>query len=56
MSAKKEAEQLRDRSSVSQAAQQQLLMQLAAAEEALSSSRLTSTQLLQEGQRLEAEV
>lgn len=41
---------------MSQAAQQQLLVQLAQAEEALSSSRLTSTRLLQEGQRLEAEV
>lgn len=55
-SAKKEAEQLRERSSVSQAAQQQLLVQLAEAEEALSSSRLTSARLLQEGQRLEAQV
>jgi hypothetical protein len=54
--AKKEAEQLRERSSVSQAAQQQLLAQLAAAEEALSSSSLTSSRLLQEGQRLEAQV
>lgn len=55
-SARKEAEQLRERSSVSQAAQQQLLLQLAEAEGALSSSRLTSSRLLQEGQRLEAEV
>ena len=55
-SAKKEAEQLRERSSVSQTAQQQLLVQLAEAEEALSSSRLTSTRLLQEGRRLEAQV
>jgi hypothetical protein len=56
VSAKKEAEQLRERSSVSQTAQQQLLVQLAQAEEALSSSRLTSTRLLQEGRRLEAQV
>jgi hypothetical protein len=56
MTAKREAQQLKERSSVSQAAQQQLLVQLAEAEEALSSSRLTSSRLLHEGQRLEAEV
>lgn len=56
MAARREAEQLKERSSVSQAAQQQLLVQLAEAEEALSSSRLTSSRLLHEGQRLEAEV
>jgi hypothetical protein len=54
--AKKEAEQLRERSRVSQTAQQQLLAQLAAAEEALSSSSLTSSRLLQEGQRLADQV